>query len=487
MKIDISSSAIDKELYDIYGDTNISALIGENGSGKTTILSFIVRIFRYIQRNHEKLTDFKIEYELNGNLIHLEKYNNSIFITVNGTKKLLLEMKRTNGQSIYRRKLHQRKIELKDTTFEEIRNYLPSQVIASGFDTDYNLDYNKNLICERLVNLNNQHYFESSVGLYVSKGILRFYRQYFGSNTSLKESFDKLNIKLEPYVKAHVNLLMIYKEKESSRPYLDDRIQVSEGVYISARNIHYKDLFKDLIQFCEGQDYDLFSLVHSINERAMFNDFIDAENSNGFEMKLNLVDYLKTSARHIELIEILIKYKALYINDIFLKKDNQYTMATMSTGEKMIFGRLFHALTHISNNSIIIIEEPEIHLNYLWTKHLTAIMIELFKTFSIHLLISSHNFAFINNLQSEHILLLKSGTVSHPQNSLFLSDEEVIINLLNPAGVNDSAIEKYIFKVIEQENVELLKYFFQKIGDSYIRLLIFKKLKELGIIHVESN
>ncbi|NFN19592.1 hypothetical protein FDB52_08175 [Clostridium botulinum] len=52
----------------IYGNMNFTIFVGENGVGKTTILSFIAHVFKNLQRFHNRIpSDFKIIYQLDEN------------------------------------------------------------------------------------------------------------------------------------------------------------------------------------------------------------------------------------------------------------------------------------------------------------------------------------------------------------------------------------------------------------------------------------
>lgn len=78
--IDFNIKHNEKYFKDIYGDINITALIGANGTGKTTILSMIAIIFRYLQRNQYLIpSNFELLYEINNNEILIEK-NVKIFL-----------------------------------------------------------------------------------------------------------------------------------------------------------------------------------------------------------------------------------------------------------------------------------------------------------------------------------------------------------------------------------------------------------------------
>ncbi|HDR7632543.1 TPA: AAA family ATPase [Bacillus mycoides] len=50
-----------KEFKEFYGDMNFTVLVGENGVGKTTTMSFIASIFHNLERFHSRIpSDFQL-------------------------------------------------------------------------------------------------------------------------------------------------------------------------------------------------------------------------------------------------------------------------------------------------------------------------------------------------------------------------------------------------------------------------------------------
>ncbi|WP_067143101.1 AAA family ATPase [Oceanivirga salmonicida] len=136
----------------IFKDMKITAFIGLNGSGKTTILSLIVMIFRYIERYQDRIpTDFILKYSINDSEVIISKVEKVIFIEINKIKYILLGMERKNGRNIYPENEYSKKFNYPRIIFDDIRKYIPKFVIVSGFDEEYMIEYNQNLICDKFV------------------------------------------------------------------------------------------------------------------------------------------------------------------------------------------------------------------------------------------------------------------------------------------------------------------------------------------------
>lgn len=173
----------------------------------------------------------------------------------------------------------------------------------------------------------------------------------------------------------------------------------------------------------------------------------------------------------------LVENNLIYINDYYIEKNSkQISISQMSTGEKNFLYHLFFIMTNIKENTIIIWEEPETHLNKLWSKQLIPLLTLLYKDLNVHFLISSHETVLINSLFSNQILLLKDSTIDSPNFETFLTNEnEIISNISEKSEYN--LFEEYIIKKLNASNQEELKILLNNIGDSFLRFLIYQKLK----------
>ena len=122
----------------IFKRMNVILFSGQNGSGKTSIVSFIAKIFRYLQRYRERLTsDYLITYEImvNGKIqeITIMKKREDIFLKVNNEQLYLKKYNLT--KKAYEENLNIKKYRQVDYT--EIKTFLPSIIAVYGFDTSY--------------------------------------------------------------------------------------------------------------------------------------------------------------------------------------------------------------------------------------------------------------------------------------------------------------------------------------------------------------
>lgn len=447
----------------IFNKMNVTALIGENGSGKTTILSFISLVFRYLQRKQSEIpSDFILKYRKEEVDVEITKIDENVFISINGeAKKLLLEYDLRKG---YIRKESQNRVEAEAISYDDIIQYLPSIVVVSSFDIDYPSGYTWNYVGHRLLEISSGYDFqkESSMGLDISLGIFRFMNVFYGTNQYFIELMHSLGLNLSDKVCAYYN----------------------ESYFVIDSEI--RDNIIGILEVNEVTNTE--NVANSIISGEYFSPYFsggDEELVPPYEV-FNLRSYLKAEKYNSEILEFLIKENLIYINDFYLSKNGfEYSMSKMSTGEKMFLGRIFFILSNIQNNSIVILEEPEVHLNYSWVKQIISVFILLFRDISSHFFISSHNYSFINNLMSEQILVMEEETALMPEfNTLLCNSSELNYRVFRNNDVKNY-IEYYIRNLFELDQVEKIKEVFDNLGESYTKVKLFKKLIELGDIYVE--
>ena len=147
----------------------------------------------------------------------------------------------------------------------------------------------------------------------------------------------------------------------------------------------------------------------------------------------------------------------------------------MSTGEKSFLYYLFFIISRVTENSIVVWEEPETHLNKTWSRELITILSILYKKCNVHFLISSHETTMINCLFSNQIKILKETKIEFPDFETFLVNEnEIIFKFFGKD--KPSFFENYIINIIEKSREEELETLLNNIGDSFLKFLIYQKL-----------
>lgn len=467
----------------LYNNLNITAFIGLNGSGKTTILSLIAAIFRYIERGQEKIpTDFELYYNINNSNVILRRDQGLMYIKVdNNADKILLKTERKNGKLYYNKDEIPTIFKERTVFVDDVIQYLPSNVLVSGFDKEYELEYHSRLIAKRIVKVNTNMYYDTAYGLDISLGMFRFFDCYF-SSVSLRKTFHKMDLSFSDEVYVRYSPPVCYYEEKNSHLYNYDLFL--DKYYIKPESLTY---FNELLEIREKYSMELSQIsIDDFMNGSFFDIFRLTYSDDGFNLIFSFSNTILKHKFAREIINLLISHKYLYFNNFLISRIQKYNIKNMSTGEKLLMGRIFFFLSHIENESILILEEPELHLNYFWNKHYISILQDLMNNYKSHVLISSHDYGLISSLFSEQILLLDSNGVRSPTFKTFLADENIILSKLVKQSLTENSFEEKVISALDSDNIDMIKEYFSVMGESYLKIVLFKKLVELGEISVES-
>ncbi|WP_298427929.1 ATP-binding protein [uncultured Kordia sp.] len=168
-----------------------------------------------------------------------------------------------------------------------------------------------------------------------------------------------------------------------------------------------------------------------------------------------------------------------YLNDIEFERNGRLiSLGNMSSGEKMLLLRSLSILNAIEQDSIIIIEEPELHLDPVWNRQLTTLFEVLLSGYNSHLLIATHNYSIINSVQQSNIIYLDNGSENKISENTFLASYEELFRILYGEDFRSNKIEEDFLSTLSEKNVDELKIDYEKIGNSIYKYLIYKKIRE---------
>lgn len=141
--------------------------------------------------------------------------------------------------------------------------------------------------------------------------------------------------------------------------------------------------------------------------------------------------------------DILEKTDNFLIDDLVILKSNRYTsISQLSSGEFSIFLRIMEISLYIENDSLILIDEPEIHLNPKWINQYYYILRKCFSNLNCHFIIASQSPLIVGMFSKDQIFYIDLNNVG---NSVRRVKEETF------AGSIDSIL-KYIFNVNYSDN-----------------------------------
>lgn len=436
--------------YQYFSNNNFTILVGENGKGKTTIMSFIAKMFSDLQRYHNRIeSDFCLKYKIEHNYeiktVIIEKENDAVFVTVDNSipKSVLIELHPQRGYIV---KEHLKRYENK-VTYDAIRPYLPIKVITSVFSlhNEYAVERRSNYIGDKIVD----HYDVSKIYganhyqfVTLTKGIHRFLEMYMSKKDIVDELLNLLNFRF-------VNEVLV-KSRINSYPYYELTFDLEDDDYSEEDKI-LKDKFIELNEFIglNTEEYDDI--------------------------------WFEVSGANIDRLLNYEQEKLIYLNDLAFEKDGEYvSLGNMSSGEKMFFIRILSLLSSIEDNSLIIIEEPELHLNPSWTKQIITMLQMLFSDYKVHFLISTHSYSFINTVFPENILFAKQKKFINPDPNIntFLANEVEISNIFFENSKKLNYVENKLWKMVKESNEAEIEEIIGYLGESFTKFKLFNILLE---------
>lgn len=459
---------------DIKNVNYTSLIIGSNGTGKSQILALIINIFREAikfekegKRSGYVKGNFKLEYVINKNLVHISNYS---FYKENGLKGRTLNVD-TNKQAIL--------IQINGEIEKNLLDYLPNKIIASTM-----------IFADKFPAV-----LDSNFPQYVYAGIRNIKSPSTAGtkaiNSRLVDLFkeSKLNAKSMTYFSEFLNSLgyvsklsILFKPKYRERFY-------SGGVTAEFIENSFNNWEKEFKRKSKPWGYNYFLSIKDDKEllkditiflnhvsRTIYPEkpyiHIDLFNDKEALKNLNL-------AQHLHKLD-LCEYPTfnLYKNNI---ESQEISFEDSSSGEQNLIFSILGILGQIRDNSLILIDEPELSLHPNWQMKYSNILNKAIGHFNgAHLIIASHSHFIVSDLKgdSSKIVGLKRENkeievMELPQglDTFGWSAEDVLYNVFNVR----SSLNYYL----QADLTELLGMIANNIKDSEKIGAILKKLNTL--------
>jgi len=479
-------------------------IIGPNGTGKSQIFLAAISIFNSLSKlitsqnkTYTSPYEYILKYSINGKEHKVEYRNNELRI-----------------DGIYSR------VNLED---------LPSKVIISAFNFNdkYPLRKNRGKITDE-----NYHYLglksttnnifiynpqkDAIMNLYnaiiTEKDILPLKEAFLtldlkpelnliykpGKNFKFIQNNDYwMNKKLNPveFGSAFTNYLKEKKRKphnlELKKPLEIKKIEkvLSDKNKLDKLSSYLPEYIRIITELNQRKKIDVRKIVSDEKELSL-QPKLDFDNRNTFNLFIN----------QFELLQILVDLEIVAFDRFDIKKQNtNFSFDDASSGEYHIIFTFINILSVIKDNSLVMLDEPEISLHPNWQIKYMDIFNKIFKHFpNTHFLIASHSHFIVSDLKSKNSFILaidvnKKGEieiVQTPKNTYGWSAEQILLDVFKVATTRNFYISTTITDVLkemsrEQPNFETIKSKLESIvfldtddfNDHDPLLDIFKELK----------
>lgn len=455
----------------------INVVIGSNGVGKTQLLRAVAKIFM-------ELEEYKKSNKLNKRDDYIKKYEVSYHIEGESFEIL----KEGNKIEIFKLISHEKKEEI-----EAENLVLPNKVLVNSFLISDKFLFSKNnnksiykylgvreasvltnttAIAKRVVgNIilgSNDKDFIKGLGtaldyIEVEKHIklsykLNLRKLIFTGELTPNQFINIFNKKLEGR-KTEPFWKKVFIELLNNKEELNEIVKVINSIAKGANKKGYKDYDIDLVDI-------------SLNEKLKF----ELE----YMTKLNSLDILATPV-------------------LMLKNKFSYTFNEGSSGETHILFLITNILSEIDNNSLLLIDEPEISLHPSWIIKFTTLLTNILNEYKgCHVIIATHSHFILSDLEKKNsgIIILKKNKESveidsHTSNTYGWSAENILYEVFGVPSCRNlyltSEVQE-ILKVITRgedknisEGIKKLKSIYPNLSFSDpIRVVIQEMLKKVG-------
>lgn len=159
---------------------------------------------------------------------------------------------------------------------------------------------------------------------------------------------------------------------------------------------------------------------------------------------------------NIEDVSFLIEAGLARLRDVGLRKiktKNIYKISEASSGEQCIFTTLVGISCNIKDNSLILIDEPEISLHPEWQEKYIQLLIETFQNYkNCHFIIATHSPQLISKLSKDNCFILQMDSKELKNAKYYINNsiDFQLANIFNTPGFKNEYLSRIAFSIISK-------------------------------------
>jgi len=457
------------------GQYALDFLVGVNGSGKSTLLRALTQVFSNLGSNQPNSFDFELEYLLG----ERETAQHVVIRRVTDDNRTLQTMLVKSGEEI---------IYPESESIDD--NYLPNNVIvySSGNEAEW----------DRLLNdAQEDPGAEDASRDILDDPVLRSIKELPGSMVK-KRFIETLDAPPPFWLMRSKNLpiitlcgLLTHLTKHN-----DDLL--SEAlIALKVEKINGFSLrFRMHSTLSPDEDYKRLAKLATRHlrqgtDRLLYFDFAGRpslaadllkEYVNGFELYRRLEHITRpdeTGQPTLQQVNIFLQNIAQPVpeEEIDIEENNTvpnlFLLDWLSDGEQSFLGRMALLAMLDTDDSLILLDEPEVHFNDYWKREVVGLLDTVMRNHTNHLLITTHSSILLSDVTEDHIVPLiknKEGYVEYipfASPTLGTDPSSIMIHLFDTGSAVGSFSAKYLSDALERNNPEELNVLLDKVGLGY--------------------
>jgi predicted ATPase len=180
-----------------------------------------------------------------------------------------------------------------------------------------------------------------------------------------------------------------------------------------------------------------------------------------FTLNFNHAESIENFEQNFRYFALLRKLNVLSYDKIEVTKSdksNSYNLLDSSSGEVCFLSSFIRSLPHLSNNSLILIDEPEISLHPNWQMQYLSKLKHLLEGLSnVHVVIATHSPYIVSEVKSGNCWLVKVSAESGEPNSKLLpsppygwSIEQILLDVFGLVTTRNHFFFKHIDSILKE-------------------------------------
>jgi len=476
------------------GQYALDFLVGVNGSGKSTLLRALMQVFVYLENGGKRPFEFELEYELNNNsspiVVSISELDESTeqgfstrrFKIINKhTNEVLEDRSITSGSVMEYQHVPKRKI-VYSTGSEKEWEYL-----LTGVQSDLNF-----------VDVPIEVFGDS-----IQRSIIEL-----PGSMAKSIAIDKANDEPTFWLMQARNLpiitlcgLLAHLAKENSLIGVLEALKIQSIAGFSLRfrlhpTLSRQDEYKQLAKFasqhlCQGTDHLLYFDFSSHPELAV--DLLK-EFNNGFELYHRLELNTRpdeTGQPTLQQVNIFMQRATRPVNEEEAEESKQSTIPNLflldwlSDGEQSFLGRMALLAMLDTDDSLILLDEPEVHFNDYWKREIVSLLDAVMSSHTNHLLITTHSSILLSDVTDDQITVMfknEDGISQHrrPGVKTFGADPSEIMTVLFQTEIPSGRLSTESLTVaVTDGNRETVEGYLQTVGPGMWRFRLKQRLGEI--------
>ncbi|WP_411734834.1 AAA family ATPase [Paenibacillus sp. M2] len=461
---------------------NLSVLIGENGTAKTSILQAITNLLSDSKEKH-KMLDAYMKYELSSDEQYLLS---TIDIPIQLPSKLVISSY-TPIERVYIQAKYSKS------------SYCP--IIYSEMGLSKLKYVIKEYVCKHSSKM---HDIVDYIGYIPSAYYLEFNIIGFTTNRFRENLFRGLYDEILKVVLPNLNQNLSMDELIDEYDYEIRSYDNSTKKFRKFVSEYMQDLFKDDRYYAHKSAFSINQLERVLVEYLYVNMKIKAFSSafskkretyyKGEVRKLvdsaDIINYFEGEFQFYNDIKFLGMFDRYVISDLWFYPNSDHSdiipLSYWSSGELSLFLRLVEIAHSVSENSVLLIDEPETHLHPKWINGYINILKDIIDV-NCHVIIATHAPLIVSDIPKENIILLKkNGTAIYQdyieEQTIGLEYDGILKKIFDVEEKEGTVLESYekkILQYIEENNINSAIELYDQLGDSPTKFQLFLKLKKI--------